>query len=62
MPNDEKLASAMYVMVMAYRSGCLKFEMEKGLAAIREKQKRIIMKKNKKRGVSATLQNILLME
>lgn len=37
--DDEKLASAMYVMVMAYRSGCLKFEMEKGLAAIREKQK-----------------------
>lgn len=37
--DDEKLASAMYVMVMAYRSGRLKFEMEKGLAAIREKQK-----------------------
>lgn len=37
--DDEKLASAMYVMVMAYRSGCLKAEMEKGLSAIREKQK-----------------------
>ena len=37
--DDEKLASAMYVMVMAYRSGCLKTEMEKGLASIREKQK-----------------------
>lgn len=37
--DDEKLACAMYVMVMAYRSGCLKAEMEKGLSAIREKQK-----------------------
>lgn len=37
--DDEKLACAMYVMVIAYRSGCLKIEMEKGLAAIREKQK-----------------------
>lgn len=37
--DDEKLAGAMYVMVMAYRSGYLKSEMEKGLAVILEKQK-----------------------
>lgn len=29
--DDEKLAGAMYVMVLAYRSGWLKSEMEKGL-------------------------------
>lgn len=29
--DDEKLCKAMYVMVMAYRSGCLIAEMQKGL-------------------------------
>jgi len=37
--DDEKLAHAMYVMVLAYRSGYLKSEMEKGLAVIFGKQK-----------------------
>lgn len=32
--GEEKLRKAMYVMVMAYRSSCLKSEMEKGLAEI----------------------------
>ena len=30
----EKLRKAMFVMVMGYRSGCLRTEMEKGLEAI----------------------------
>jgi hypothetical protein len=30
----DKLSKAMYIMVMAYRSSCLKNEMEKGLAEI----------------------------
>ncbi|MBQ9898067.1 MAG: DUF1836 domain-containing protein [Ruminococcus sp.] len=34
--DDEKLSRAMYVMVMAYRSGCLINEMEKGLGEILE--------------------------
>ena len=33
--DDEKLSKAMYVMVMAYRSGCLMTEMESGLDLIR---------------------------
>lgn len=32
--DEEKLHKAMYVMVMAYRSGCLKAEMEKGMDEI----------------------------
>ncbi|MGN0616377.1 DUF1836 domain-containing protein [Ruminococcus flavefaciens] len=32
--DDEKLKKAMYVMVMGYRSGCLRTEMEKGLEVI----------------------------
>ncbi|MCR4888518.1 MAG: DUF1836 domain-containing protein [Ruminococcus sp.] len=32
--DEEKLHKAMYVMVMAYRSACLKAEMEKGLEAV----------------------------
>lgn len=32
--GEEKLSKAMYIMVMAYRSSCLKNEMEKGLAEI----------------------------
>lgn len=32
--DAEKLRKAMYVMVMAYRSSCLKAEMEKGLSEI----------------------------
>lgn len=32
--DEDKLRKAMYVMVMAYRSACLKAEMEKGLDAI----------------------------
>lgn len=34
--DGEKLCKAMYVMVMAYRSGCLITEMEKGLSPILE--------------------------
>lgn len=32
--SEDKLSKAMYIMVMAYRSSCLKNEMEKGLADI----------------------------
>jgi uncharacterized protein (DUF924 family) len=32
--DGEKLKKAMYVMVMGYRSGCLRTEMEKGLEVI----------------------------
>ena len=32
--GEDKLSKAMYIMVMAYRSSCLKNEMEKGLAEI----------------------------
>ena len=32
--DAEKLRKAMYVMVMGYRSGCLRTEMEKGLEVI----------------------------
>ncbi|MCR4638931.1 DUF1836 domain-containing protein [Ruminococcus sp.] len=32
--DDEKLKKALYVMVMGYRSGCLRTEMEKGLEVI----------------------------
>ena len=32
--DDEKLKKAMFVMVMGYRSGCLRTEMEKGLEVI----------------------------
>ena len=32
--DGEKLAKAMYIMVLAYRSGWLKSEMEKGLQEI----------------------------
>ena len=38
--DDEKLCKAMYVMVMAYRSGCLITEMEKGLSPILEELNR----------------------
>ncbi len=33
--GEEKLRKAMYIMVMAYRSACLKSEMEKALAEIK---------------------------
>ena len=32
--DADKLKKAMYVMVMGYRSGCLRTEMEKGLEVI----------------------------
>ncbi|HEZ7991417.1 MAG TPA: DUF1836 domain-containing protein [Ruminococcus sp.] len=38
--DGEKLCKAMYVMVMAYRSGCLITEMEKGLSPILEELNR----------------------
>ena len=34
--DEEKLKKAMYVMIIAYRSGFLKSEMEKGLRVILE--------------------------
>lgn len=37
--DEEKLRKAMYVMVMAYRSACLKAETEKGLAEIFNEKK-----------------------
>lgn len=38
--DEEKLRKAMYVMVMAYRSACLKAEAEKGLAEIFNESKK----------------------